>query len=55
MAEEKQADMPACLIEPTGKAKVEQDKLSRIHDELVNRQLAELGIAPRKLSVKKSS
>ncbi|GEL14880.1 hypothetical protein [Pediococcus cellicola] len=54
MADKKQTDMPACLIEPTGTAKVEQDRLARIHDELVNRQLAELGIAPRKLSTEKN-
>lgn len=49
MSDKKQTDMPACLIEPTGKNKITQDKLNRIHDELVNRQLVELGITPRKL------
>ncbi|KRN62141.1 hypothetical protein SIN07_07535 [Pediococcus inopinatus] len=49
MTDKNQTDMPACLTEPTGKDKTEQDKLSRIHDELVNRQLAEMGLPIRKL------
>ncbi|WP_412989820.1 hypothetical protein ACLJJ6_02135 [Pediococcus siamensis] len=53
MTDKKQTDMPACLIEPTGKDKVKQDRLDRIHDELVNRQLVELGIQPRKLTPEK--
>ncbi|GAB5052864.1 hypothetical protein [Pediococcus ethanolidurans] len=54
MTDKKQTGMPACLIEPTGKDKIEQDRLARIHDELVNRQLAELGITPRQLSTEKN-